>query len=138
MLDRFAGMKSIFVACALLLAGRIAAQEAKEYTPRYFPLKLHFEEGRAWVVRSYDPDVTIERGTELETINGETIPVLVDRLFKKLYFIGSDSLKYAALNHDFDRYYTSFTGVFEEYVLVWYIMGTGKKELGEVGALSRD
>jgi len=72
-----------------------------------FPLKLHFEGDKAFVVGSYT-ESQLPLGAEVRTINGQTIAQLLERL---LPFFVSDgrnkTLKYSELNMFFSEAYAN-------------------------------
>ena len=78
---------------------------------KYFPLKLYFQDGRAYLFKNYSPDTSIQLGAEIVSIN-DTLTFQI--ITKFLETISSDGLnqtyKYAKMNR---LDYGSFPGYTE-------------------------
>lgn len=89
-------------------------------TERLFPLKLYFLNDKAWVVANYGT-TTIPEGVELISINGLSIPAILQRLLPKMTFADGNRIggKYEDLNHFFSGYYATFIGAPELFDVVY-------------------
>ena len=80
------------------------------YTDRLFPLKLFIEKNRAFVIDFYVNVSGIDKGDEVISINGEEIPVIIDRLLGGIFSDGeNNTLKYYELNRYFSAWYADMT-----------------------------
>jgi Peptidase family S41 len=78
---------------------------------RLFPLKLYFSEEKVFVQAIFGENTDIEKGSELLTVNGQSIAELRDSLFRNLVADGRvESSKYAELNNYFPAYYANLIG----------------------------
>ena len=93
----------------------------------YFPLQLYFRKNKAYVRSSYLPGSTVAPATEIISINGKGIDLIIKTLFLNIFTDGKVvSSKYEELNHFFGGYYATFIGPANEFT-VGYIGANGKK-----------
>lgn len=93
----------------------------------YFPLQLYFRKNKAYVRSSYLPHETIAPGTEIVSINGESVDKIIKILFNNIFSDGHVvSSKYEELNHFFAGYYATYIGPSKKFTVA-YIGTNGKK-----------
>jgi hypothetical protein len=81
------------------------------FTDRLFPLKLYFQDDKAWVAGSYGAD-TIPPGAEVITINDQPVATVIGKLLANMTFADGTTTtgKYEDLNHFFPGYYATYVG----------------------------
>ena len=81
----------------------------------YFPLQLHFSNGKAYVLRSLSTQ-GLPPGTEVKSINGRKMGDITAHLFNNILADGDvKSARYEALNQFFPGYYAAFIGPAKEF-----------------------
>jgi hypothetical protein len=76
--------------------------------PNLLPFQLLFRDNKAWVIKNFSGDLSIQPGTELTHINGKTIAELLQIILPAIPSDGYNmTMKYLALYHDFPRWYRS-------------------------------
>jgi hypothetical protein len=76
-----------------------------------FPLKLHVQDDKAWIVDSYGPD-TVPAGAEVLMINDLPTATIINKLLPNMTFADGATIngKYQDLNHFFSGYYATYVG----------------------------
>ncbi|GAB3752173.1 S41 family peptidase [Spirosoma pomorum] len=77
----------------------------REYINRYVPVKVKFLRGKAYIIASQDHDPNL-LGSEVLSINGQSMTAITDELFKHISTDGINSAhRYMNLDTKFDQYY---------------------------------
>jgi len=75
-----------------------------------FPLKLYFHHKKAYAVYAYGKS-TLPVGTEIVSINGQTMPAIINQLMRQVIADGlGEAPRFRALGDRFAGYYVSFIG----------------------------
>jgi hypothetical protein len=79
------------------------------HTDSLFPLKLYFNNDKAYLLYSYNVDTTLKPSTEIISINEKPVASIIDELRKYITIDGNaESGLYEELNHSFNGYYATF------------------------------
>ena len=103
----------------------------------YFPLQLYFRKNKAYVRSCYLSGETITPGTEIVSINGQSIDKILKALFNNIFSDGKViSSKYEELNQFFAGYYATYIGPSIKFKVV-YIGKNGRKTTATLPSINK-
>lgn len=86
---------------------------------KMFPFQLKFIQGKAYIWENYSDDISILRGTEIVSINGEALSNIVDKLLPYIISDGQiQGSKYYDLSQKFMLYYFWYIDTSPEFDLM--------------------
>ena len=86
--------------------------------PYLLPLQLYFKDGKAFVIKNFSGNKSVQPGDELISINGRDIPSLQRTLFDAIETDGNnETLKYLTLYYRFPEYYRNLIELTDTYQL---------------------
>lgn len=90
-----------------------------------FPLKLYFQEDKAWVVGNYGSG-DVPAGVEVVAINAQPIATIIGQLLPNMTFADGTTVngKYEDLNHFFPGYYATFIGAPANFIITYRTAGS--------------
>ncbi len=106
---------------------------------RSFPLKLYFQENRAYVLRNYSDNPSLVPGTEIISVNDIAMPVLIKSLLDMTTSDGYNlTYKYAKLHRKQYGLFPAFADFPARYCLTCVRPGVHTQERFTIDALRRD
>ncbi|MGN6616062.1 MAG: S41 family peptidase [Ilyomonas sp.] len=85
-----------------------------------FPLRLYFVNKKAFFLYSYDSTISILPGTEIMSIDGISIPSIIEELHAFMTIDGNvQSAVYSELNRSFNGYYATFINTATSFEVVY-------------------
>lgn len=103
----------------------------------YFPLQLYFRKNKAYVSSSYLSEETITPGTEIVSINGQSIDKIIKVLFNNIFSDGKVvSSKYEELNQFFAGYFATYIGTSDKFTVA-YIGTNGKRVTAKLPSINK-
>lgn len=118
-LELYRKLKPLVVRIGCLHTDLITAVNYKGYLDRdanLVPLRLHFEQDRAYVIRNYSNDSLVQPGDEVLDINGKPIASVIRTLLAAIPSDGYNlTMKYLALDHMFPSCYRSMIEIADSF-----------------------
>lgn len=75
---------------------------------KLFPYKLFLQDNRAWIVESYDGSGVEHKGLEVVSINGNPVPLIIDKLLSAFFSDGNNqTFKYIEMSRFFSAAYAN-------------------------------
>ncbi|MDJ1467649.1 S41 family peptidase [Cytophagaceae bacterium DM2B3-1] len=147
LLEAFLKMKQIVAKVNCLHTGITLSHYYVDYLnqqPNLLPLQVYFSEGKAYVVKNYSDQSSIEVGDEIVSINGRDIPSITRQLFDLIPSDGYNlTLKYRSLYFQFPLWYRLLEATNQFSVVVrqkgimksYQVFGKKRDEIAEDGFL---
>ncbi|WP_190300480.1 S41 family peptidase [Rufibacter hautae] len=103
-----------------------------------FPLQLHFTGEQAHLVKNLAGTTTIPLASEIVSINGLSIPALVDKLLPTVFFAdgNSQAVKWLSLDNFLPFYYGTYIGASPSYEIAFKAPGSQEVKTAQIPAIT--